>query len=90
MDGRETELERMREALRISIERSTLRAVAVQVGMSPTGLQKFVSGSNPYGGWSERPLNPIAECCRFSTPWRRSTRRQGCSRRTGQGACGKG
>lgn len=43
------ELARIRNALRSAIERLTLRAVALQVGMSPTGLQQFVAGSSPYG-----------------------------------------
>jgi hypothetical protein len=43
------ELERIRTALRSAIERLTLRAVAVQVGMSPTGLHQFVAGASPYG-----------------------------------------
>jgi hypothetical protein len=44
------EFERIREALSNAIDRHTLRFVALQVGMSPTGLQQFVAGSNkPYG-----------------------------------------
>jgi len=44
------EFDRIREALSIAIERHTLRFIASQVGMSPTGLQQFVAGSNrPYG-----------------------------------------
>lgn len=44
----------IREALRIAIERETLRGVAVRVGMSPTGLQKFVAGSRPTGKTREK------------------------------------
>jgi hypothetical protein len=43
------ELERIRTALRSAIEQLTLRAVAFQVGMSPTGLHQFVAGASPYG-----------------------------------------
>lgn len=44
-----SEFEHIRNALRFAIERKSLRAVAAQVGMSPTGLQEFVDGANPYG-----------------------------------------
>src|SRR4051812_39524691 len=55
MDDREAELDRIRETLRICIDRSTLRAVAVQVGMSPTGLQEFVrGGAKAYGPTREK------------------------------------
>jgi hypothetical protein len=43
------EFDRIRDALRSAIKRGTLRAVALRVGMSPTGLQEFVAGANPYG-----------------------------------------
>jgi hypothetical protein len=46
--------ERFRSALRQAIARSTLRAVARDVGMSPSGLQKFLDGTNPYGKTRER------------------------------------
>lgn len=46
--------ERYREAVRQAIAGSTLRAVAKEVGMSPTGLQKFLDGTNPYGKTKER------------------------------------
>jgi hypothetical protein len=48
------EYERYRLALRDAIARSTLRAVAKSVGMSPTGLQNFLDGTNPYGKTRER------------------------------------
>jgi hypothetical protein len=48
------EFDRIREMLGIAIERKTLRFVASQVGMSPTGLQQFVAGSKPYGKTKER------------------------------------
>jgi len=49
-----SELDRIRNALRAAIERKTLRAVAIQVGMSPTGLREFVAGSRPYGKTREK------------------------------------
>jgi hypothetical protein len=48
------DLDRIRDALRAAIERSTLRAVALRVGMSPTGLQEFVAGTRPYGKTREK------------------------------------
>ena len=49
------ELDRFRDALREAIARSTLRAVARRVGMSPTGLQEFVAGGGrPYGKTREK------------------------------------
>ena len=41
-------------ALEDAVDRSTLRAVAVAVGMSPTGLRKFLDGTKPYGPTVER------------------------------------
>jgi hypothetical protein len=52
--GTEDELDRIRDALRSAIKRSTLRSVALRVGMSPTGLQEFVAGANPYGKTREK------------------------------------
>ena len=46
--------ERFRAAVRDAIARSTLRTVAKDVGMSPTGLQNFLNGTNPYGKTRER------------------------------------
>jgi hypothetical protein len=48
------EYDRYRVAVRDAVARSTLRAVAKSVGMSPTGLQKFLDGTNPYGKTRER------------------------------------
>jgi len=54
-DSSDHELDRIREALREAIARTTLRAVARRVGMSPTGLQEFVAGgSRPYGKTREK------------------------------------
>ncbi|HET6765499.1 MAG TPA: hypothetical protein VFH27_17555 [Longimicrobiaceae bacterium] len=38
----------LRAAVEAGVERSSLRAVARQVGLSPTGLGKFLAGSRPY------------------------------------------
>jgi len=46
--------ERFRWALHLAIERSTLRAVAKEVGMSPSGLQNFLDGAAPYGKTKEK------------------------------------
>jgi hypothetical protein len=43
------DLERFRIALENEIARTTLRATARRVRMSPTGLTKFLNGSQPYG-----------------------------------------
>jgi hypothetical protein len=53
-DSEHAACERFRDAVRQAIAYSTLRAVAKQVGMSPTGLQKFLDGTNPYGKTKER------------------------------------
>lgn len=44
----------IRDGLRFAIERTSLRRVAAQVGMSPTGLQEFVAGAKPYGKTREK------------------------------------
>lgn len=38
----------LRQALKAEIGATSLRQVARMVGMSPTGLQKFLDGSHPY------------------------------------------
>lgn len=47
--SQEREQERIRSALGREIETSSLREVARQVGMTPTGLGGFLDGSVPYG-----------------------------------------
>jgi hypothetical protein len=56
-----TSLERLRETVAARVEATSLRSVARQVGMSPTGLEKFLSGGTPYSrsrqklqDWAER------------------------------------
>jgi len=43
-----TALERMRESVAMRVEATSLRSVARQVGMSPSGLEKFLAGGTPY------------------------------------------
>lgn len=43
-----TNIERVRENVAIRVQATSLRAVARQVGMSPTGLEKFLAGGMPY------------------------------------------
>lgn len=43
-----TSLERLRETVALRVQATSLRAVARQVGMSPSGLEKFLSGGTPY------------------------------------------
>jgi hypothetical protein len=54
-------LERLREQVATRVQATSLRSVARQVGMSPTGLEKFLSGGTPYTrsrqklqDWAER------------------------------------
>ena len=61
------DLARIRDALRSAIKRSTLRSVALRVGMSPTGLQEFVAGANPYGKTREKVRNWFYREAGFST-----------------------
>ncbi|HEX6937969.1 MAG TPA: hypothetical protein VF158_01055 [Longimicrobiales bacterium] len=41
-------LDRLREAVAERVDAQSLRRVAREVGMSPTGLQKFLHGATPY------------------------------------------
>ncbi|HEX5726595.1 MAG TPA: hypothetical protein VFX98_14060 [Longimicrobiaceae bacterium] len=43
-----TSLDRLRESVAIRVRATSLRAMARQVGMSPTGLEKFIQGGTPY------------------------------------------
>jgi hypothetical protein len=43
-----TSIERLREAVTIRVQATSLRSVARQVGMSPSGLDKFLNGGMPY------------------------------------------
>lgn len=41
-------LRRIREALELRVEQTSLRSTAREVGLSPSGLRKFLDGANPY------------------------------------------
>jgi hypothetical protein len=41
-------VEHLRAAAAARVERSSLRRVAREIGMSPTGLKKFLQGTSPY------------------------------------------
>jgi hypothetical protein len=44
----QTSIDRLREAVTIRVQATSLRSVARQVGMSPSGLDKFLQGGMPY------------------------------------------
>lgn len=47
-DRPQSSISRLREAVTIRVQATSLRAVARQVGMSPSGLDKFLAGGMPY------------------------------------------
>lgn len=47
-DRPQTSISRLREAVTIRVQATSLRSVARQVGMSPSGLDKFLNGGMPY------------------------------------------
>jgi len=54
MDAKVEEIGRIRAAVAAEVARSTLRAVARRVGMSPSGLRKFLEGTKPYAPTLDR------------------------------------
>lgn len=44
----DTPVEQLREVLAARVEATSLRQTAREVGMSPSGLQKFLGGAQPY------------------------------------------
>jgi hypothetical protein len=48
-------IDRLRRNVAVQVQETSLRSVARQVGMSPSGLEKFLRGSRPYSG-SKRKL----------------------------------
>ena len=54
--GRGAPLEAIREAAKVAVEQTSLRAVARGVGMSPMGLRHFLDGRRPYSA-TLRKLN---------------------------------
>jgi hypothetical protein len=47
-DRPQNTIDRLREAVTIRVQATSLRSVARQVGMSPSGLDKFLNGGMPY------------------------------------------
>jgi hypothetical protein len=47
-DRPQNTIDRLREAVTIRVQATSLRSVARQVGMSPSGLDKFLMGGMPY------------------------------------------
>lgn len=47
-DRPHTSIDRLRDAVAIRVQATSLRAVARQVGMSASGLHKFIAGGMPY------------------------------------------
>ena len=45
---KETSVEHLRTAATARVEHTSLRGVAREIGMSPTGLKKFLQGTAPY------------------------------------------
>jgi hypothetical protein len=43
------DLEQVREEVAEAVEQGSLRGVAREIGMSPTGLKKYLGGTDPYG-----------------------------------------
>jgi len=47
-DSPTTSVDKLRESVAIRVHATSLRSVARQVGMSPSGLEKFIAGGTPY------------------------------------------
>lgn len=47
-ETRDSAIEHMREAAWSRVRNTSLRGVAREIGMSPTGLKKFLQGTSPY------------------------------------------
>lgn len=47
-DPREATVKHLRDAAAARVEKTSLRRVAREIGMSPTGLKKFILGTAPY------------------------------------------
>ena len=43
-----TSIDQLRESVAIRVHATSMRSVARQVGMSPSGLEKFLAGGTPY------------------------------------------
>lgn len=65
----EVGLAALRAVLTQQIETRSLRAVARQIGMSPSGLQKFLDGAKPYSATRRRMEQwYVRESARFTSP----------------------
>lgn len=47
-DTRSATIKHLRETAQARVENTSLRSVAREIGMSPTGLKKFLQGTAPY------------------------------------------
>lgn len=56
-DPRSTTIRHLREAAAARVENTSLRSVAREIGMSPTGLKKFLQGTAPYSPTVRRLRN---------------------------------
>ena len=56
-DPRTATIRHMREAAAARVENTSLRSVAREIGMSPTGLKKFLQGTAPYSPTLRRLRN---------------------------------
>lgn len=48
IDARTASIRHMREVAAARVDNTSLRKVATEIGMSPTGLRKFLDGTTPY------------------------------------------
>ena len=56
-DPRSATIRHLREAAQARVENTSLRSVAREIGMSPTGLKKFLQGTAPYSPTLRRLRN---------------------------------
>ena len=56
-DPRNASIRHMREVAAARVENTSLRKVAGEIGMSPTGLRKFLDGTAPYSPTIRRLRN---------------------------------
>ena len=56
-ETRAATVEQLRTAAAARVEHTSLRGTAREIGMSPTGLKKFLSGTPPYSPTLRRILN---------------------------------
>lgn len=65
MPNRESGVGQLRQLVRERVEKTSIRAVALEIGMSPSGLHVFLEGSRPHPAtvrkiseWSKRDPGP--------------------------------